>query len=308
MKRSEQKMSNDFEAMATALEGSGNYKILRRVRPGNCVQPDDGSPTYRGLIVDLETTGLDPNGSDSLAPDEIIELALVPFDFTSDFKIVRVLPAYQSLREPSKPIPAKIEKLTGITNAMVTGHAIDFDRVAKILEPVDWVIAHNARFDRRFAESLLPVFVKKDWACSLSGVPWADFGFEGARLGHLLNASGLFSAHHRALDDSLALLELLALPLGDTGIPALGYLIEAARKPTIRIWATGAPFDRKDLLKARSYRWNTGDDGRARAWSIDVLEGEETAEIAFLREAIFDANWSPKTTRITALDRFSDRC
>ncbi|MGD0636151.1 MAG: hypothetical protein ABSA13_18345 [Beijerinckiaceae bacterium] len=61
-------------------------------------------------------------------------------------------------------------------------------------------------------------------------------------------------------------------------------------------------------MKARNYRWNSGDDGGPRAWCIDVTEGEDEVEIAFLREAVFGPDWNPRPRLITAYDRFSDRC
>jgi DNA polymerase-3 subunit epsilon len=300
-------MTGTMEDMASALEASGNYKVLRRVQPGYCVQPDDGSPTRRAIILDCETTGLDPKGNGDYAGDEIIELGLLPVDFTNDYRIVRAGPGYQSFRQPAKSISAKIEALTGITNAMVEGHDIDFDQVAQLIDGADWIIAHNARFDRRFAEILHPeIFMSKPWACSWTQVDWPESG--SGRLGYLVNAAGLFSAHHRALDDCHALLELLARPLGLGGVPALGHLIETAQKPVVRLWAQGAPFEKKDILKARNYRWNPGEDGAPRAWYTDIAESNEDAEITFLRAAIFGPDWNARRSLITAYDRFSDRC
>jgi DNA polymerase-3 subunit epsilon len=180
--------------------------------------------------LDCETTGLDPKGSEIYARDEIIEIGLLPIDFTDDFRIVRVGPGFQSFRQPGRPIPAKIETLTGITNEMVEGHHIDLDEVSRLVESADWIIAHNARFDRRFAEILHPAaFAATPWACSWTQLDWSESG--SGRLGYLVNAAGLFCTEHRALDDCYALLELLARPLGPDGIPALAQLIERRKSP-----------------------------------------------------------------------------
>jgi DNA polymerase III subunit epsilon len=69
---------DDLEALAARLEQSGDYRILRRVPSvARYSEPPAGTELRRGLIVDVETTGLDP------ARDKIIELAILPFDFSS---------------------------------------------------------------------------------------------------------------------------------------------------------------------------------------------------------------------------------
>ena len=71
------------------------------------------------LFVDVETTGLDHQ------TDEIIELAIVPFTYGPDGQIYEVKGALQRFHQPKKPISAEITRLTGITDEMVAGHAID---------------------------------------------------------------------------------------------------------------------------------------------------------------------------------------
>jgi DNA polymerase III subunit epsilon len=71
------------------------------------------------------------------------------------------------------------------------------------------VIAHNANFDRKFAERYWPLFEQKAWACSATEVEWRKHGFDGSRLGYLLAGVGLFHEGHRAIDDCRALIEWL---------------------------------------------------------------------------------------------------
>jgi hypothetical protein len=92
--------------------------------------------------------------------------------------------------------------------------------------------------DRSSRPHLLPsLFERKAWGCSATEIEWRKHGFEGSRLGYLLNGAGLFHQAHRAVDDCHALLEILALELPTTGAPALAALLERARKKTIRVWA-----------------------------------------------------------------------
>jgi DNA polymerase-3 subunit epsilon len=172
------------------------------------------------------------------------------------------------------------------------------------------VIAHNAGFDRKFAERYWPVFERKAWGCSATEVEWRQHGFEGSRLGYLLNGAGFFHQAHRAVDDCHALLEILALELPTTGAPALAVLLAQARKKTMRIWAEQSPFDLKDTLKRRGYRWSDGSDGsdgRPRSWYVDVDEIALDDEIAFLKTEIYLRDVEPRLQTLTAFTRFSIR-
>lgn len=294
-------MTDNLEAMAETLEKSGRFRVLRRLAPMTGKDEAHAGPTRHGLLLDLETTGLDPRS------EEVIEIAMLPFAYTDDGRIIEVGQPLERLRQPTKPIPATITALTGITDAMVAGHTIDPIDIEAFVAPADLVIAHNSRFDRPFAERLHPAFVDKPWACSMTQALWDAHGFEGVKLKYLLTAAGLYHDGHRALDDCRAAIELLSRPLGDSGRTALAHVLEASAKTTMRIWAAGAPFEMKDLLRARFYRWNPGVDERPRAWFLDVDETAAEAEIAFLRAEIARPDWSPITTRITARERFSAR-
>ena len=286
--------------MAKALDATGQYRVLRRLVPKTRYSEPDGKEIRRGLYIDLETTGLDA------ARDEIIEIAMVPFDYGLDGRIFDVGEPFQALRQPSAPIPPEITALTGIDDAMVAGKTVDPAAVGTFAAPSALVIAHNASFDRKFAERLCEVFTTKAWACSMSQVDWQASGFQGTRLPYLASGAGFFYEQHRAVDDCQAAIALLATPLPDGTLP-LAQLLERARQPTIRIWAEHSPFELKDRLKARGYRWNADATLAPRAWYIDVDEATHQAEIEFLQKEIYLREVSPLTRRVTAYDRFSDR-
>jgi hypothetical protein len=127
--------------------------------------------------------------------------------------------------------------------------------------------------------------------CSSSGQKWLRCCAVIRATNHL---STSFSAHplffhqaHRAVDDCHAVLEILAFELPAVSAPALAVLLEQARKKTMRVWAEQSPFDLKDVLKRRGYRWCDGSDGRPRSWFIDVGEDQLEDEIAFLNTEIY---------------------
>ena len=296
-----QNQTEEAEILARRLEATGNYKILRRLSPQQPIATPAGCGGKIGIIVDLETTGLDAN------KDEIIEVAMVKFGYSNSDQVTGVTGIFQAFNQPTAPIPAEIVALTGITDAMVTGHKIDAAALEGFVADANIVIAHNAAFDRKFAEVSWSLFQHKNWACSATGIDWQKYGFGGVKLPYLLTQSGFFHDAHRALDDCHATLEILGSELPGTSTTALAVLLDRARNKTFRIWAEHVPFELKDELKRRRYRWNDGTDGRPRSWHIDVEEDKLDAELQFLRREIYRRDVEIDCREVTALDRFSSR-
>lgn len=297
-----------LEALARELEQSPDYRILRRLDPaslyrevGVAVAPADA---IRGVIVDVETTGLDLND------DEVIELGIVPFVCDSAGRLLTALPGLSALRDPGRPIPAESSRIHGITDAMVSGQSIDAKQVAALVGDAQLVIAHNAGFDRPMCEKAWPIFARRPWACSLVGVPWRDLDSSGNRLGNLLADVGLFHEAHRAEEDCQALLAVLtAAQAGLDGGTALHYLWTNRNQERRRIFAARAPFAAKDLLKERGYRWKAEDDDAGpKSWWRELPLDDVPAEGVWLREAIYGGRRvALPMDRINALNRFSDR-
>jgi DNA polymerase-3 subunit epsilon len=287
---------------AIALEASGDYRVLRKLGRRRQFAAPDGTATKIGIILDVETTGLDP------AADEIIELGMVKFTFGADGRVFEVVDELSALREPSIPIPAAVTELTGISVETVAGQHIDVEKVGAFIADAVLMIAHGAAFDRPFCEALLPAFADKHWACSNTEVDWPARRHRGSKLTYLLNDFGLFYEGHRALDDCYALLEVLAATTPHTIGTGLDALLQTARKATVRIWAPAAPFEHKDTLKARGYRWSDGSGDAPKAWWKDVEEAMTDAELAFLRERVYHSDQVHlPTKRYTSLQRFSRR-
>jgi DNA polymerase-3 subunit epsilon len=292
-------MSTQLEDLARLLEQSPDFKVLRRLQPRDVFSQSRCERPLIGVVLDTETTGLD------LDRAEVIELAMLKFLYTPDGEVLRVIGTFDELRQPANPIPPEITALTGINDEMVAGRSIDPAAVNAFVADASVVIAHNAKFDRPIAEKAWPTFKTLNWACSLDELPWRVNGFEGTKLAYLLMSAGLFADAHRAIGDCQALLHILSSPFGTEGKPALATLLASARESTIRIFAVDSPFDRKDLLKARGYRWSNGANGCRRCWWRDVAERDLEAELAFLRASVFLRPIDLPTQRITARERYS---
>ena len=232
---------------------------------------------------------------------------MVRFTYSELGEVTAVIDTFSSFNQPSDLIPPEIVALTGITDEMVSGRRIDPDAVSTFVANSNVIIAHHANFDRKFAERGWPIFVEKNWACSAQEIEWRKHGFDGSRLAYLLSGAGFFHDAHRAIDDCQAQLEILARPLPDTNRTALAVLLERARRATFRIWAENSPFDLKDELKKRGYRWNDGNDGRPKSWFVDVSEDLRDEEIRYLKQSIYQGEVDLAAQRITAANRFSVR-
>jgi len=241
----------DLESMACALGAHPDYRVVRRLQPRLHWPPATGAKVCRVAVLDTETTGLDSS------KEKIIELALLLLDIDMETGLpAGEVQVYDALEDPGIPISKEIEGITGISNAMVKGQRLDDDRIEALLADVDLVIAHNAGFDRPFAEARIPRFRQLAWACSFADIGWKEQGRSSAKLESLVLDMGWFYDAHRAEMDCHALLAILAVPLPKLAHTGLAHLITQASKPSYRLQATNAPFDAKDLLKARGYRWS----------------------------------------------------
>ena len=300
---SAQEMEPTLEQMARSLTESGDYRVTSRLGAQAECHPPDDIPKLVAAVVDVETTGTDPNR------DRIIELAISLFEYDRQSgRIYKVLGCWDWLEDPGLSITSEITKITSITDEMVAGHRIDERAVDDLLSRVVLVIAHNAHFDRRFLEKRLPAFASKHWACSRSDIDWKAEGIRSSALEFVAYSLGFFHDQHRAASDCRATVHALAQRLPGSGRLAVQTLLERARLPTWRLWARDAAIEKKDILKARGYAWSPGELGRPKCWYRDVSDADKAAEVSWLRQNVMGPDQSVWALRITARDRYSDRC
>jgi DNA polymerase III subunit epsilon len=165
----------------------------------------------RWAVLDFETTGISSNQGDR--PTEVAVVLLEKGEVVGQF---------QSLMNAGLPVNPFVERLTGITTAMVA-NAPPVDEVmeaaARFVGDVP-LVAHNASFDQRFWRSEMQLLGRDpgaDFVCTLllsrRVFPLAP----NHKLGTLVQWLGLPSAGraHRALADAQVAASLLQRVLGE---------------------------------------------------------------------------------------------
>lgn len=288
-----------IRAAAALLEANPDFRVIRRLVERSDFGVTLAGPVAAAVVLDTETTGT------SHASDRVIELGLVKFEYAvQSGEISRIIDVYSALEDPGRPIPPESTAIHGITDDMVAGKRLDDERIRLLLANVTLVVAHNASFDRAFLEERLPTFASLPWACSLDQIPWEEEGFRGRKLEYLGWVSGFFYDAHRGEADCRALLELLRRPLPKSGKLAFQRLLEAAAEPALRLWATSSPFETKDVLRERGYRW----DPDRRCWHRVVPKSLAKEESEWLKATVYGGR--PAQIEVEVLDarvRFSGR-
>ena len=279
-----------------------HWKLLRRLEIPNQFNKSHGQPLKRGLALDVEATGL------SLKNDDVIQLAMLPFDYDPlDGRITNVHKdlSFEGFREPALPISEEASIITGITDQMVLGQSIDEARVRLIVEQSDLIFAHNAFFDRVMVEKHWPCFSEKSWACTFQSIDWLREGFTAGKLDYLGMQFGWFYDGHTALADCEACLALLAQTLPKSNRRVLEVVRESALNTEYLICAVDAPFDEKDTLRDRGYRWRPAGLQNGKVWWTICPDKE--AEIGWLRSEIYRYEKDIPTQEVTAINRYSNR-
>lgn len=289
-----------MKAAELARDGDEEVRILRRVDvvegPTGVGDPDAGAT---GLAIDVETTGLD------VGEDVVIELAIRRFRYDEDGRITRHGRLYSWREDPGRSIPPQVSRLTGLSDADVAGCAIDAAFATGLIVEADLVVAHNARFDRPFVERRLEGIKDRLWGCSMAQVDWPAYGFDGAKLGYLLNQVGRFHKPHGAGADVDALLTLLAHPV-NRDRTALAVLLDAVWGDAWKVSAVNSSIATKDVLKRRGYHW----DPKAKVWWREIDEAGRGTEARWLADNVYGERGralghGPRWDRVDRYRRFA---
>ena len=211
----------------------------------------------RLLILDTETTGLDPQR------DRCIEIGAVLFDLPRRSVLSQV-----SLLLPCDQNPA--QAVNGIEPAL-TQQPQPWQQGLQwfeaLLASADLVVAHNAAFDRQwFGIAPLPA-IHKPWLCTMEDMRWpADRHLRSnPSVRDLALAYGVpVWAAHRALTDCIYLAQVFER------CSDLEHLVQQGLEPR-RLYRARLSYEERHQAREAGFRWNEPVSG---AWSRRLSERE----------------------------------
>ncbi|MBW0173427.1 MAG: 3'-5' exonuclease [Vulcanococcus sp.] len=226
------------------------------IREASPAAPGQPSP-QRLLILDTETTGLDPQR------DRCIELGAVLFDLPRRSVLSQVsllLPCDQNAAQAVNEIDPE---LTQQPQPWQQG----LQWFEALLASADLVVAHNAAFDRQwFGIEPLPA-IHKPWLCTMEDIRWpADRNLRSnpsVRDLALAYSVPVWAAH-RALTDCIYLAQVFER------CDDLEQLVQQGLEPR-RLYRARLSYEERHRAREAGFRWNEPVSG---AWSRRLSERE----------------------------------
>jgi DNA polymerase-3 subunit epsilon len=192
------------------------------------------------LIIDTETTGLDPDKG-----CRAIEVGAILYSVPFRTPLQSVAFLVPTAENPASHINGIDPAITNLDQPWRTAMALFREMAAS----ADYAVAHNADFDRQFFGHgpLEPLHL--DWICSMSDLEWGEIPGRSLRDLALAHGIAVMPEIHRALPDC----ELISQVLSKRS--DLEELIAQALVPKM-IYRALVSFNNRDEAKSRGFRWN----------------------------------------------------
>ena len=216
------------------------------------------------LGIDFETEGLLPE------KHKITEVGMCLYD--TDAKApVRI----SGFLVKGGLITAEIERITGITQAMLDAYGYEpataLKAIASFANQADYFLAHNAHFDKSFLSALdANLANSKPWVDSRTDLPAEAYKKgKSASLRYLCADHGFLPpSSHRAVNDVLGMLQLLAMYDIDA-------VIKRSQIPNVEVRAV-VDYSERLLAKERSYYWFSELKQWRKPLKLDEVEREKS--------------------------------
>lgn len=191
-------------------------------------------------VIDTETTGIESS-------DVVIELGLILFDTASMSVISQLSTLLYSKKDNSAEFKNKISRESLNSAYEVSESTSSIEKlILKIANASDFVIAHNAEFDKQFLSE-----IKAKWLCTQNDFRFPLANSQGSLI-QLANDYGVpIFNNHRALVDC----QLIASIFQKHSREELENMIQFAAEPNVLIIAD-CSYKQKDLAKNLGFKWD----------------------------------------------------
>lgn len=225
----------------------------------------------RILIVDTETTGLDPSTG------KLVEIGAVLFDVRRRAVLSQVstlLPVDENPVERINRIAADTAQATPIE---VIQQARELVRA--LASHANAFVAHNADFDSKW----LPGLGDKPWICTMDDVRWPKVSrARQSVVGLALDYEVPVWAAHRALTDCTYLVQVMQRE------PELERLLAQALEPK-QVYVAMVSYEDREVARAAGFQWN---QLVPKAWARRLTVAEAEALDFPVRAAVIQSNES----------------
>lgn len=193
------------------------------------------------LIVDVETTGLDPT------KDAVIEVGAILYSI----EYATVLECFSSLLRSEANPAENINRIPAAALPVAPDPQVVWTRLDVLRNQAYVVVAHNSDFDSAFVEKVAPSSML--WVCSQNDIEWPRKSRPNPTLVSLALEHDLGVAYaHRALADC-DLIARLFTRSRELGVD-LSAMMGRAMRPK-GTFVSLAPFEEKDVVKANGFQW-----------------------------------------------------
>lgn len=222
------------------------------------------------LIVDTETTGL----INAEPAPKLLEVAACLYHVESKAELATVQFLLYADSNPASEINGIKEESLAAVSPEIPG----MDSLSKsvmssaqsLWDSADFIVAHNASFDRHFLDPVFGVKSPKTWRCSLRHITFPK-AKKAKALGYMAVDHGIFPfGAHRALNDVTVLTALLKT------VPDLAEQLARDPVENFRFEARDLPFSLNTEAKDRGFRW----DSKSRVWYRNMTL-KESKDIPF---------------------------
>lgn len=296
--------SEESRRMITALEMSGNFRVLRRFEPVQKLLAFESMQAQAESKIAMVLNARSTGG----AAAKVVELGYQLVRFHPKTGVIYEVEAeYSGFEDPGHALGGRFQAATGITDEDVAGTQFDDARIVEDIERSVVFVCHDAASQRAALERRFPALQDKWFTCAEREMDWRVYGASCKALEFLAFAvGGFFYSGSRALVEAQVLTDLLARK-GPDGAQLLKVLMDRSRRPAWRVWAKDSPLEARDALEARGYKWNDGTDPvrPLMAWwkATEALD----IELEFLATRIYGAAATVPIEKITGRERYSGR-